>query len=141
MKRLLVAGLLPAIACTVAFTKSGTFAAFAAAGPTLETSSSLYTTENEAVVSEIAGSILNIAAAASHFAPGDPFQVRNTGSADRPRFRLTRRGEVFNVTPSRQVWEPEAYVALARSFMADGAGPLVSADPATSAMKLLARAT
>jgi hypothetical protein len=131
MKRLLVAGVLSAIACTVAFAKTGTFSALASTAPSIETASRLYTNDTEAVVSEIAGSILNIAASASHFAPGDPFHVRNVGSDDRPRFRLTRRGEVFTVRPAQNVWEPANYVALARSFMADGADAIVSEDLAT----------
>src|SRR5262245_5363110 len=131
MKRLLGVAVLSAIACTVAFAKTGTFSALAAAGPSIETSSTLYTNETEALVSEIAGSILNIAASASHFAPGEPFHVRNVGAGERLRFRLSRRGEVFTVAPTRDIWEPASYVALAASFMADGAGPLVTEDPAT----------
>ena len=137
MKRFLPVVLLGAIACTAAFAKSGTFAAFAAANPRLERSYLPYTTEQEKLVSEIAGSILNIAAFASHFDPADRFQVRNIANAgDVPRFSVARRGEVFRVEPRQHVWTPASYAALARSYMADGAGPTVSGDQATDTVEL-----
>src|SRR5262249_33425614 len=73
--------------------------------------------------------MLNIAAYAGRFEPGDPFQVRNIGgeSNGAQRFRLTRRVEEFTVTTDRP-WTPEPYVRMARSLMADGAGLSVTED-------------
>jgi hypothetical protein len=98
-----------------------------------------YTTEDERLVSEIAGSILNIAATADHFEAGDPFQVRSVGSAEgRRRFSLSRRAEVFTVDVPGHVWAPASYVRLARSFMADAADQTLSEDPAQDQVALTA---
>ena len=90
-----------------------------------------YTREDERLVSEIAGSILNIAAFADHFEPGDPFQVRNAHTSGAvSRFSVTRRAEVFTIDLSDHVWRPTGYVRLARSFMADGADSTLTEDSA-----------
>jgi hypothetical protein len=74
---------------------------------------------------------LNIAAFADRFEPGDPFQVRNVSSTRGvAKFSLSRRAEVFTVDVRRTIWQPEAFLRLARSFMADGAGMSISEDPA-----------
>jgi hypothetical protein len=84
--------------------------------------------EQEWIVSEIAGSMLNIAAFADHFEPGDPFQVRNAGSdPSGARFKVTRRVEEYTIT-TLEAWAPEPYVRMARSLMADGAGLTISED-------------
>jgi len=85
--------------------------------------------EEEWIVSEIAGSMLNIAAYAGHFEPGEAFQVRDLGSdaSGAQRFRLTRRVEQYTVTTNRP-WTPDPYVRIARSLMADGAGLSVTED-------------
>jgi hypothetical protein len=111
------------------FAETGTFSYFA---PTFETAPATTSTtarEQEWIVSEIAGSMLNIAAYAGRFEPGDPFQVRNIGSEPNgaQRFRLTRRVEEYTVTTGRS-WTPETYVRMARSLMADGAGLSVTED-------------
>jgi len=128
MKRLVLAAILSAIACTVGFAKSGTFPGFSA--PTLPEA-----TEPEKLVSEITGSILNIAAFASRFDPADAFHVRNVARAGAaPKFSVARRGEVFTIAPPKHVWVPSSYVALARSYMADGAGPGITEDMAQDAL-------
>jgi len=124
----LIAGL---AACTFGFAETGTFSYFSSATTAAAAPERIYTTEQERLVSEIAGSILNIAAFAGHFEPGDPFQVRNTkGPSGVPRFELRRRAEEYTVTAGDHVWVPSNYVRLARSLMADGAGLAVSEDSA-----------
>lgn len=130
MKRLLLAGVLAAVACSVGVTKSGTFSELSASVAAFNQPAPLYTTEQERLVSAIAGSILNIAAFADRFDEGDAFQVRNSTGAQRgAKFTLQRRAEVFTVEVSRHVWVPRAYGRIARSFMADGAGLSISEDP------------
>ena len=131
MKRLALAVVLAAIACTVAFAKSGTFASLSASVTSLNRPDPLYTTEQERLVSAIAGSILNIAAFADRFEAGDPFHVRNVVVlGPTAKFKLARRAEVFTVEVGTHVWTPRSYGRLARSFMADGAGLSISEDPA-----------
>lgn len=120
----LVLGILAA-----AFAETGTFSYVA---PVLESApppASTATREQEWIVSEIAGSMLNIAAYAGHFEPGDPFQVRNVGGEANgaQRFRLTRRVEEYTVTIEHR-WTADPYVRVARSLMADGAGLSVTED-------------
>jgi hypothetical protein len=127
MKRFALAAVIAAVACTVAFAKSGTFSNLAS----LDAPEPLYITEQEHLVSAIAGSILNIAAFADHFETGDAFTVRNVQPGGKPaKFTLARRAELFTVEVPGQVWAPRSYVRLARSFMADGAGLSISEDPA-----------
>jgi hypothetical protein len=132
MNRLSLAAVLAAVACSVAFAKSGAFSSLSASVVAFNEPAPLYTTDQERLVSAIAGSILNIAAFADRFEPGDPFQVRNTANTrDTARFSVVRRAEVFTVEVGTHVWVPRAYGRLARSFMADGAGLSISEDPAT----------
>src|SRR5215471_4567435 len=132
MKRIALATVFAAIACSMAFAKSGTFASLSASVTSLNQRAPLYTTEQERLVSAIAGSILNIAAFADRFEPGDSFQVRNvTSTAHGAKYSLQRRAEVFTVEVGAHVWAPKAYGRLARSFMADGAGLSISEDPVT----------
>ena len=114
---------------SVGFAETGTFSYFSPAFESAPASNSPAIREREWIVSEIAGSMLNIAAYAGHFEPGDPFQVRNIGSEARgaQRFRLTRRVEEYTITTDRP-WTPDAYVRMARSLMADGAGLSVTED-------------
>jgi hypothetical protein len=131
MKRFFLATVLAAVACSVAFTKSAAFSGLSASVAAFNQPQPLYRTENERLVSAIAGSILNIAAFADRFEAGDPFQVRSiSGSARAARFSLARRAEVFTVEVDRHVWSPRSYGRVARSFMADGAGFTISEDPA-----------
>jgi hypothetical protein len=111
------------------FAETGTFSYVAPAFESAPSEESTTTRELEWTVSEIAGSMLNIAAYAGHFEPGDPFQVRNIGSESNgtQRFRLTRRVEEYTVTTDRP-WTPDAYVRMARNLMADGAGASVTED-------------
>ncbi|HYT75890.1 MAG TPA: hypothetical protein VEL79_14145, partial [Vicinamibacterales bacterium] len=115
--------------CTVAFAETGTFSYSSPAASAIAPSNRAVTIEQEWIVSEIAGSMLNIAAFAGRFEPGDPFQVRNAGtdSSGVPRFTLTRRVEEYTITTD-QPWTPAAYVRIARSLMADGAGLSVTED-------------
>ena len=130
MKRFALAAAFAAIACSMAFAKSGTFSSLSASVTLLDRRAPLYTTEQERLVSAIAGSILNIAAFADRFEPGDSFQVRNvTPTARGAKYSLLRRAEVFTVEVTAHVWVPRAYGRLARSFMADGAGLSISEDP------------
>jgi hypothetical protein len=133
MSRLVFASIITALASTIAFSNSGVFstlAALAAPVTAVNTAGPLYTTEQEHLVSEIAGSILNIAAFADRFDAGDPFHVRNVlPSSPTPKFTLARRAEVFTVEVPGHVWAPRSYGRLARSFMADGAGLSISEDP------------
>jgi hypothetical protein len=80
---------------TAGFTETGTFSYFAPGLEIAPAADSAATREREWIVSEIAGSMLNIAAYAGHFDAGDPFQVRNVGAdgSGAQRFRLTRRVE------------------------------------------------
>jgi len=127
MKRFVLAAVIAAVGCTVAFAKSGTFSNLAS----LNAPEPVYITEQEHLVSAIAGSILNIAAFADHFETGDAFHVRNVQPGGKPaKFTLARRAELFTVEVPGQVWAPRSYVRLARSFMADGAGLSISEDPA-----------
>ena len=128
MKRFLLAAVLAGIACSVAFAKSGTFSDLSASMAALNAPQPLYRTEDERVVSAIAGSILNIAAFADRFDAGDGFQVRAIPGSR--RFSLARRAEVFTVELDRHAWSPRSYGRVARSFMADGAGFTISEDPA-----------
>jgi hypothetical protein len=127
------ASIITAIASTIAFSNSGVFstlAALAAPVSAVNTAGPLYTTEQEHFVSEIAGSILNIAAFADRFDVGDPFHVRNVlPSNPTTKFTVARRAEVFTVEVPGHVWVPRSYGRLARSFMADGAGLSISEDP------------
>ncbi len=111
------------------FAETGTFSYFAPPFENAPAGGSTRAREQEWIVSEIAGSMLNIAAYAGRFEPGDPFEVRNIGSEPNgaQRFRLTRRVEEYTVTTDRP-WTPEAYVRMARSLMADGAGLSVTED-------------
>ena len=130
MKRLALAAVLAAVACTVAFAKTGTFSSLSASVTVLDDARPLYTTEDERLVSAIAGSILNIAAFADRFEAGDPFRVRHVlPSGPTAKFTLARRAEVFTVEVQDHVWAPRSYGRLARSFMADGAGLSISEDP------------
>jgi hypothetical protein len=110
-----------------AFAETGTFS-FGAGGAAA--ADRAVPTRQEWIVSEIAGSMLNTAAFAGHFEPGDPFQVRGAGSdgSGASRFKVTRRVEQYTVTAAN-LWAPEAYVRMARSLMADGAGLTVTEDP------------
>jgi len=129
MTRFALAAVLAAVACTVAFAKSGTFSTLSPSVTSPNTSGPLYTTEPERLVSAIAGSILNIAAFADRFDAGDPFRVRNVLPQGRTaKFTLARRAEVFTVEVHDNVWAPRSYGRLARSFMADGAGFSISED-------------
>jgi len=114
---------------SVGFAETGTFSYVAPAFESAPAADSPAAREQEWIVSEIAGSLLNIAAYAGRFEPGDPFQVRNIGreSNGAQRFRLTRRVEEYTVTIDRP-WTPDAYVRMARSLMADGAGLSVTED-------------
>jgi hypothetical protein len=130
MKRLLLAAVLAGVACTVAAAKTGTFSNLSAPAPSFAGPGPLYTTQQEKLVSAIAGSILNIAAFADRFEAGDPFRVRNVLPSGRAaKFTLARRAEVFTVEVPEHVWTPRSYGRLARSFMADGAGLSISEDP------------
>jgi hypothetical protein len=129
MGRLAFVALFSLVACAAGFAKSGTFAEMPPSLTGINAAAPAYTSEDEKLVSEIAGSILNIAAFADHFEPGDPFQVRNvSATATRSKFSLARRAEVFTVELPGHVWHPASYVRLARSFMADAAGPTLSED-------------
>ena len=129
MKRIALAAVFAAIACSMAFAKSGTFSSLSASVTSLNESEPLYTTAQERLVSAIAGSILNIAAFADRFEPGDSFQVRNIARDDNSaKYSLRRRTEIFTVEVGAHVWTPKAYGRLARSFMADGAGLSISED-------------
>jgi hypothetical protein len=125
MKRLLLAAIFSTVACAAGFAKSGSFSALTPPLRVIDASAPRYTTEEERIVSEIAGSILNIAAFADHFEPDVPFQVRNVGPS---RFSVARRAEVFTVEVPVHIWTPASYERLARSFMADGAGVSISED-------------
>lgn len=132
MKRFLLAGVLAAVACSVAFAKSRTFSDLTASVAALNEPAPLYTSEEERLVSAIAGSILNIAAFADRFETGDAFQVRNvTHEGKGTKFTVRRRAEIYTVEVGRHVWLPRAYGRVARNFMADGAGLSISIDPAT----------
>jgi hypothetical protein len=111
------------------FAETGTFSYVAPAFEGAPPNESTAIREQEWIVSEIAGSMLNIAAYAGRFEPGDPFQVRNIGSESNgaQRFRLTRRVEEYTVATDRP-WTPDAYVRMARGLMADGAGLSVTED-------------
>jgi hypothetical protein len=131
MKRSLLAAVIAAAACTVAFAKTGTFSTLSSSAPGVDQRGPAYTTDQERLVSAIAGSILNIAAFADRFETGDPFHVRNVLAQGKPAtFTLARRAEVFTVVLPDHVWAPRKYERLAKSFMADGAGLSISEDPA-----------
>jgi hypothetical protein len=118
--------------CTAAFAETGTFSYFSPGAATDTTLDTAAAREPEWIVSEIAGSMLNIAAFAGHFESGDPFRVRTVGmeASGARRFKLTRRVEEYTVTTAHP-WSPDAYVRMARSLMADGAEMSVSEDPVT----------
>src|SRR5262245_949060 len=130
MKRVALAVVLAAVACSVGFARTGTFSTLAVSAPSFSERGPLYTTEQERLVSAIAGSILNIAAFADRFDAGDPFHVRNILPAGSAKFTVARRAEVFTVELPGHVWIPRSYRRLAGSFMADGAGLSISEDPA-----------
>src|SRR4051812_16855962 len=131
MKGLLLAAVFSTVAVAAVIANSGSFSSFAPSLSGVSVNGPRYTTEDERLVSEIAGSILNIAAFADHFEMGDPFHVRNIGTRGTSgvRFTVARRAEVFTVEVPGHVWRPASYVRLARSFMAEGADSIVSADP------------
>jgi len=116
--------------CTAAFAESGRFSYFSLAASNDATPASAVLEEQEWIVSEIAGSMLNIAAFAGHFEAGDPFYVRSAGTdrSGAQRFKVARRVEEYTVT-TRSPWAPEAYWRMARSLMADGAEMSVTEDP------------
>lgn len=126
MKRLSIAAVFSLAACAAGFAKSGSFSGMAPSLAGINASAPRYTTEDERLISEIAGSILNIAAFADHFEPSDAFQVRTVGAR---KFSIARRAEMFTVQLPGSVWSPAGYERLARSFMADGAGLTISEDP------------
>jgi hypothetical protein len=129
MGRLAFVAVFSLVACAAGFAKSGTFAAMPPSLHGINAEAPPYTSEEEKLVSEIAGSILNIAAFADHFEPGDPFQVRNVAATGtHSKFSLARRAEVFTVELPGHVWHPASYVRLARSFMADAADPMLTED-------------
>jgi hypothetical protein len=129
MKRIALAAVLAAVACSVPFANSGTFSELSASVAAFNQPAPLYTNEQERLVSAIAGSILNIAAFADHFEASDPFQVRNAADTRHgARFTVVRRAEVFTVDVGSHVWAPRAYGRIARNFMADGAGLSISED-------------
>lgn len=141
MKRVLVllVAALTTVACAAGFAKSGTFSDLSPSFSGINSAAPPYTTEEERLVSEIAGSILNMAAFADHFEPGDPFQVRNVRVAHgHTKYSLARRAEVFTVELPEHVWVPASYVRLARSFMADAADPTLTEDPAQDRTPLAA---
>jgi hypothetical protein len=114
---------------SAAFAETGTFSYFSGSPAGGATPDYAVARQQEWIVSEIAGSILNTAAFAGHFESGDPFQVRGAGmdSSGTQRFKLTRRVEEYTVTTA-QPWTPDAYVRMARSLMADGAEMSVTED-------------
>jgi hypothetical protein len=131
MKPFFLFGALSTVACAAGLVTSGTLSTMTPSLTGINAAAPRYTTEQERLVSEIAGSILNIAADADHFEPGDAFQVRTVGvTAGASKFSLARRAEVFTVELPSHVWVPAGYVRLARSFMADGGGMSISSDPA-----------
>ncbi|HEX6465465.1 MAG TPA: hypothetical protein VFZ98_13475 [Vicinamibacterales bacterium] len=114
------------------FVETGPFSGFPPASASTITPDNAATREQEWIISEIARSMLNVAAYAGHFDAGDPFQVRNIGKdpTGAQRFRLSRGAEEYTVTTDRP-WTPEPYVRMARSLMADGAGLSVTEDAVT----------
>ena len=114
---------------TAGFAETGTLSYFSPAFEGASAARSGASSEQEWIVSAIAGSMLNIAAYAGHFDVADPFQARNIGTDANGtlRFRLTRRAEEYTITTARP-WTPAAYVRVARSLMADGAGLSVTED-------------
>jgi len=115
---------------SAAFAETGTFSYFPSPAAGAATPDTAVTRQQEWIVSEIAGSMLNIAAFAGHFEAADPFQVRNAGTDPTgvQRFKLARRVEEYTVTTA-QPWTPDAYVRMARNLMADGAEMSVTEDP------------
>src|SRR4051812_24307399 len=98
MKRPFVAAVLAAVARPGAGAESRTFSDLSASVAAMNQTQPLYTTEDERLVSAIAGSILNIAAFADRFDAGDRFQVRHVSAAGQAgKFSLARRAEVFTV--------------------------------------------
>lgn len=131
MKRLLFVVVFSTVACAAGLAKTGTFSTMPPSLAGINTAAPPYTREDERLVSEIAGSILNIAAFADHFEPGDSFQVRHAGGSEGVnRFSVTRRAEVFTVELGDDVWRPTGYIRIARSFMADGADSTLTEDSA-----------
>lgn len=130
MKPLLLVGAFSTVACAAGLATTGTFSTMRPSFTGIDAAAPRYTTEQEKLVSAIAGSILNIAAFADRFEAGDAFQVRNVSRSEAgAKFSLRRRAEVFTVEVPSHVWAPRAYGQLARSFMADGAGLSISEDP------------
>src|SRR4051794_41979995 len=98
MKRLALAVVLAAVACTIAFAKSGALATLSASMTSIDEPRPLYTTEQERLVSAIAGSILNIAAFADRFDEGDGVQVRNILPAgEKGKVTAARRARMFSL--------------------------------------------
>jgi len=129
MSRLVLIAVFSLVACAAGFAKSGTFSSMPPSLSGINAEAPRYTTEDERLVSEIAGSILHIAAFADHFEPGDPFQVRNIAATPtRTKYVLARRADVFTVVVPGQVWHPASYERLARSFMADAADQTLTED-------------
>lgn len=129
MHKFLIAAAFSTVAGAAGYAGSGSFSNLPPSLTGINASAPRYTTQDERLVSEIAGSILNIAAFADHFETGDAFQVRNVGATPgSAKFSLARRAEVFTVEVRGRVWTPGSYVPLARSFMADGAGLSISED-------------
>jgi hypothetical protein len=116
--------------CMFAFAQIGTFSSAFSAPPAPRT-------PEEKIVSEIAGSILDMAAIAGHYEPSEPFQVRNISASEgESRYVALRRGEQYTLTIGPHPWTPSSYVRLARSLMTDGAEDLVSEDPAADSVSI-----
>jgi hypothetical protein len=130
MKRGSYALALGLVVCTAAIAETGTFSYFSLAASNDATPAGAVLHEQEWIVSEIAGAMLNIAAFAGHFEAGDPFYVRSAGTdrSGAQRFKVARRVEEYTVTTGSP-WAPESYVRMARSLMADGAEMSVTEDP------------
>ena len=117
---------------SVGFAETGAFSDFSPSSASATAGNTAAAREQEWIVSEIARSMLNVAAYAGRFDAGDPFQVRSVGrgSTGARRFRLTRGAEEYTVTTDRP-WTPDPYTRMARSLMADGAGLSVTEDAVT----------
>src|ERR1041385_2285395 len=113
MNRLFVVAAFFSVACAAGLANVGSFSTFRPSLRGISAAAPRYTTEDERLVSEIAGSILNIAAFADHFETGESFQVRKTGRTwGVLRFSLARRAEGFTVEVAGHVWVPGAYARL-----------------------------
>ena len=85
------------------FAETGTFSYFAPPFESVPAGTSTTVREQEWIVSEIAGSMLNIAAYAGRFEPGDPFQVRNIGSEPNGRINAKSRSAIKSFQVSQGV--------------------------------------